>query len=205
MKSPDQTNLTPDNIVAFLGNIFIRHGVISYLGEQVTTSEHMLQGALLAEEANAPDALIAGILLHDIGHYVHEFSHAAFVQGIDDYHDKVDADLLAPFFPTMVTACVGCHVAAKRYLCATESDYFDRLSPASVHTLRLQGGPMSESEIAEFANNSELESLLQIRIWDEMAKIPGKRTRSFAYYAPLLESLINAKSRIGGIVMSAPT
>ena len=132
-----------------------------------------------------------------LGHYIHEFSYAAFVQGIDDYHDKVGAALLAPFFPTMVTACVGCHVAAKRYLCATESDYFDRLSPASVHTLRLQGGPMSESEIAEFANNSELESLLQIRIWDEMAKVPGKRTRSFAYYAPLLESLIEAKSRTG--------
>ena len=79
MKSPDQTDLRPDNIVAFLGNIFIRHGAISYLGEQVTTSEHMLQGALLAEEANASDALIAGILLHDIGHYIHEFSHAAFV------------------------------------------------------------------------------------------------------------------------------
>ena len=97
MKSPDQTKLTPDNIVAFLENIFIRHGAISYLGEQVTTSEHMLQGALLAEEANAPDALIAGVLLHDIGHYIHEFSHAAFVQGIDDYHDKVGAALLAPF------------------------------------------------------------------------------------------------------------
>ncbi len=197
MKSPDQMDLTPDNIVAFLGNIFIRHGAISYLGEQVTTSEHMLQGALLAEEANAPDALIAGILLHDIGHYIHEFSHAAFVQGIDDYHDKVGAALLAPFFPTMVTACVGCHVAAKRYLCATESDYFDRLSPASVHTLRLQGGPMSESETAKFANNPELEFLLQVRIWDEEAKIPGKKTRSFAYYAPLLESLVDTKLRIG--------
>ena len=197
MKLPDQTDLTPDNIVAFLGNIFICHGAISYLGEQVTTSEHMLQGALLAEEANVPDALIAGILLHDIGHYIHEFSHAAFVQDIDDYHDKVGAALLAPFFPTMVTACVDCHVAAKRYLCATESDYFDRLSPASVHTLRLQGGPMSESETAKFANNPELEFLLQVRIWDEAAKVPGKKTRSFAYYAPLLESLVDANLRIG--------
>ena len=81
MKSPDQTDLTPDNIVAFLGDIFLSHGSHSYLGEQVTTSEHMLQGAQLAEEANAPDALIAGVLLHDIDHYTHEFSHAAFVRG----------------------------------------------------------------------------------------------------------------------------
>ena len=122
------------------------------------------------------------------------------MQGIDDYHDKVGAALLAPFFPTMVTACVGCHVAAKRYLCATESDYFDRLSPASVHTLRLQGGPMSESETAKFANNPELEFLLQVRIWDEEAKVPGKKTRSFAYYAPLLESLVDAKLRIGQLL-----
>ena len=71
MKSPNHTDLMPDNIVAFIGDIFGRHGADSYLGEQVTTYEHMLQGALLAEEANAPDALIAGILLHDIGHYVH--------------------------------------------------------------------------------------------------------------------------------------
>ena len=197
MKSRDHTDLTPDNIVAFLGDIFGRHGANPYLGEQVTTSEHMLQGALLAEEANAPDALIAGVLLHDIGHYTHEFPHAAFEQGIDDCHDKAGAAVLAPFFPTMVTACVGCHVAAKRYLCATESDYFDRLSLASVHTLRLQGGPMSESETAEFANNPELESLLQIRIWDEEAKVPGKKTRSFAYYASLLESLVETKSHTG--------
>ena len=99
----------------------------------------------------------------------------------------------------MATACVDCHVAVKRYLCATESDCFDLLSPASVHTLRLQGGPMNESEMAEFASNPELESLLQIRIWDEIAKVPGKRTRSFAYYVPLLENLIDAKSRTGDL------
>ena len=197
MKLPDHTNLTPDNIVAFLGDIFDRYGSDSYMGEQVTTSEHMLQGALLAEEANVPDALIAGVLLHDIGHYTYEFPHAAFEHGVDDCHDQVGAAVLAPFFPIMVTACVGCHVAAKRYLCATESDYFDRLSPASVHTLRLQGGPMSESETAQFANNPELESLLQVRIWDEEAKVPGKKTRSFSYYVPLLKSLVDAKFRTG--------
>ena len=137
MKSRDYTNLRPDNIVAFLGDIFVRHGTSSYLGEQFTMSEHVFQGALLAEEANAPDTLIAGVLLHNIGHYTHEFPHATFEQGIDNCHYKAGAALLAPFSPTMVTACAGCHVAAKRYLCATELDYFDRFSPVSVHTLQL--------------------------------------------------------------------
>ena len=63
---------------------------------------------------------------------------------------------------------------------------------------------MSESETAKFANNPEFESLLQIRIWDETAKIPGKKTRSFADYVPLLEGLIDAKSS-RGIAMSTPT
>ena len=49
------------------------------------------------------------------------------------------------------------------------------------------------SEIAEFSNNPEFESLLQIRSWDETAKDPGKKTRSFADYAPLLEGLIDAQ------------
>ena len=99
MKLPDHTNLTPDNIVAFLGDIFDRHGADSYLGEQVTTSEHMLQGALLAEEANVPDALIAGVLLHDIGHYTYEFPHAAFEHGVDDCHDQVGRRCTCTIFP----------------------------------------------------------------------------------------------------------
>ena len=63
---------------------------------------------------------------------------------------------------------------------------------------------MSESETAKFANNPEFESLLQVRIWDETAKVPGKKTRPFAYYVPLLEGLIDAKSS-RGIAMSTPT
>jgi len=56
---------------------------------------------------------------------------------------------------------------------------------------------MSESETADFANNPKLESLLQIRIWDEEAKVPGKKTGFFGYYVPFLESLVDAKSRTG--------
>ena len=84
MNPADHMDITPDNIVAFLADKFDDHGANCYLGERVTTSEHMLQGALLAEEANAPDILIAGVLLHDIGHYTRESPHAAFEQGVDD-------------------------------------------------------------------------------------------------------------------------
>ena len=45
---------------------------------------------------------------------------------------------------------------------------------------------------------------VQFPIWDETAKVPGKKTRPFAYYVPLLEGLIDAKSS-RGIAMSTPT
>ena len=147
MSKPDFDTLSADNIVAFIGDIFERRGADSYLGEQVTMSEHMLQGARLAEQAGADETLVAAALLHDIGHYTNEFPEDALEQGIDNLHDEAGAAVLAPFFPTVVTDCVRYHVAAKRYLCATDDAYFGRLSAASVHTLGLQGGPMNAQEV----------------------------------------------------------
>ena len=190
MTEEKPTQLTVDNIVAFIGDIFDRRGAESYLGEQVTMSEHMLQCAHLAEEAGAGDDLVAAALLHDIGHYTNEFPEDALEQGIDNHHDEAGAAILAPFFPEVVTECVRHHVAAKRYLCATDPDYFGKLSPASVHTLKLQGGPMSAEEVAAFRTNRHLEAILQVRIWDEGAKAPGLATPPFEHYAPLLERVV---------------
>jgi [1-hydroxy-2-(trimethylamino)ethyl]phosphonate dioxygenase len=186
--------LTSATIVPFIGDIFERRGADSYLGEQVTMSEHMLQAAALAEEAGATDDLIAAALLHDIGHYTHEFPEDAQDAGIDTHHDAAGAAVLAPFFPQVVTDCVRHHVAAKRYLCATDPTYFGRLSPASVHTLRLQGGPMTPAEVAAFGKNPNLDPIIQVRLWDEAAKVPGKPTPPFAHYAPLLQRVVDAQA-----------
>jgi gamma-butyrobetaine dioxygenase len=51
-----------------------------------------------------------------------------------------------------VTEPVRLHVAAKRYLCAAEPSYFAKLSEASVYTLSVQGGPMSDAEAREFVS-----------------------------------------------------
>ncbi len=195
MSKPDFTRLTADNIVAFIGDIFERRGADSYLGEQVTMSEHMLQGARLAEESNAGDALVAAALLHDIGHYTNEFPDDALARGINNHHDEAGAAVLATFFPKMVTDCVRYHVDAKRYLCATDPDYFGRLSPASVHTLNLQGGPMNDAEVAAFRNNRYLDAIVRVRIWDDEGKVPGKRTPPFAHFAPMLQRVVDAHTR----------
>ncbi len=184
--------LTPDTIVDFIGDIFRRRGAESYLGEDVTMSEHMLQGATLAQQAGASDILVAGALLHDIGHYTNEFPEDALAQGTDNLHEEAGARVLDGFFPSVVTDCIRWHVAAKRYLCATDPDYFAKLSDASVHTLNLQGGPMSDAEVAAFAKHPNLEEILQVRIWDDQGKVPGLPTPTFDDFAPLLQRVADA-------------
>ena len=183
--------LSPNTVVAFIADIFLRRGADSYLGEELTMSEHMLQGALLAQQAGANDKLIAAVLLHDIGHYTNEFPEDALDRGIDNHHDSAGAAVLEPYFPQTVVDCVRHHVAAKRYLCATDPDYFDRLSAASVHTLNLQGGPMTTDEVASFIKNSALEEIVQVRIWDDEGKVAGVATPQFDHFMPLLQRLVD--------------
>ena len=184
-------SLNRETIVPFIADIFTRRGAESYLGEAVTMSEHMLQGALLAEEAGADDTLVAAALLHDIGHYTNEFGEDYIDQGIDNLHDQAGARVLEGFFPPVVVACVRLHVAAKRYLCATDPAYFGKLSPASVATLKLQGGPMNEAEVGEFRANPYYTEAVQVRLWDEEGKVPGRATPAFDHYAPVLQRVVD--------------
>ena len=184
--------LTRETIVPFLADIFERRGAEEYLGEPVTIAEHMLQGAKLAEDAGAEDALVAAALLHDIGHFTSEFGTYSPDDTEDKHHDEAGAEVLAPFFPPVVTECVRLHVAAKRYLCATDPTYFAKLSSASVHTLSLQGGPMSDAEVAAFRKNPFHDEAVRVRLWDEGGKVPGMKTRPFREYEPLLQRVVDA-------------
>ena len=109
--------------------------------------------------------------------------------------DTTGAQVLAPFFPPLITECVGLHVAAKRYLCAVDPDYLDQLSIPSVHSLELQGGPMNEAEIAKFESHSFHREAVMLRKWDDAGKVAGMETKSFADYAPLLQQVVDAHAR----------
>ena len=186
------TALTAQTIVPFLADIFARRGDEEYLGEPVTMAQHMLQGATLAERAGQPEVVIVAALLHDIGHFTSEFGTYHPDDTHDRHHEEAGAQVLAPFFPTLVTDCVRYHVAAKRYLCATKPAYFNRLSPASVHTLHLQGGPMNAEEVAEFERNPNLAQIIQVRFLDEAGKHPDIETPPFAHFAPMVQRVDDA-------------
>jgi len=185
-------SLDHDNIVAFIGDIFTRCGGEEYLGEAITMAQHMLQGATIAEANNKSDEVIAGVLLHDIGHFISEFGTFSMADTEDRYHEVSGAEILDPFFPPVITECVRHHVAAKRYLCATKSTYFGKLSPASVHSLSLQGGPMNDAEVAEFASNPYLREIIQVRYLDEAGKDADMQTRDYAHFAPMLQRLVDS-------------
>jgi gamma-butyrobetaine dioxygenase len=175
-----------------IAELFAGEGVRSYLGEEVSIATHMLQAGALAEQAGAADALVAAALLHDVGHFEAVGRRQTPAQQLDpiDYrHQDSGADWLAQWFADEVTEPVRLHVMAKRYLCAVEPDYLARLSPASVHTLRLQGGPLADFEVREFERRPHAQAAVSVRRWDDQAKDPGVATPTFEHFRWLLSQL----------------
>src|SRR2546427_2516860 len=143
-----------------------------YGGEAVAELEHALQCAELARAAGADEDLQLACLLHDVGRYAVDPS---LVFDTDEPscagphargHHEVGAELIAPWVP--------------------EPDYFDRLSTASRHALRLQGGVMTAVEVARLAVHPWLPDALALRRWDDSAKVVGKATRPLSAWAPLI-------------------
>jgi gamma-butyrobetaine dioxygenase len=175
--------MTADDAVAVIAGLFASEGAAEYLGEPVSQAAHMLQAAVLAEREQAGEALIAAALLHDVGHF------RGLMRGTDDRHADSGASWLARWFGEEVTEPVRLHVAAKRYLCATEPGYAAVLSPASVYTLRVQGGPMQGAELAEFEANRYSAAAIRVRRWDDAAKDPRAQVPPFDHFASVLRAL----------------
>jgi len=181
-----------------IAELFTSEGACDYLGEPVTVAAHLLQAGALAEAAGAPPALVAAALLHDVGHLrgadpsVAELSGRDLMAGTDNRHGHRGAAWLAQWFPAAVTEPVRLHVAAKRYLCAVEPSYFALLSPASVFTLSVQGGPMSPAEARDFAALPYAADAVAVRRWDDQAKDPSAAGPGFGHFRPLLDGLAAA-------------
>jgi gamma-butyrobetaine dioxygenase len=177
--------------VAEIGDLFAGEGAQDYLGEEVSVAVHMRQAGALAEAAGAPPGQVAAALLHDVGHICGATpSGRELMAGHDNRHGDAGAAWLARWFGPEVTEPVRLHVAAKRYLCAVEPGYFQKLSTASVYTLSVQGGPMSEAEAAAFAALPQAAAAVAVRRWDEQAKDPDFPTPEFGHFRPLLTRLL---------------
>ncbi|BDC49835.1 phosphodiesterase [Bryobacterales bacterium F-183] len=177
--------MTRDGAVAAVEALFDAGGSDAYFGERVTQLQHALQAAQCAQRAQADDELVLAALLHDVGHLLGSENIHAEIGVID--HDKSCVDWLQQHgFSPRVVALVSGHVDAKRYLVATNPDYYQRLSDASRQTLALQGGAMSDQEVAEFESNPHYRDLLRLRSWDEQAKDPEALTQDLWHYRALI-------------------
>jgi len=169
--------------------LYERHGSDFY-SEDISQVDHAVQAANLALASGASSELVLAALLHDIGHLIHldalgaDDSH--FTQ--DLRHEKVGADQLKLGFPDKVTEPIRWHVAAKRWLCAKDPHYSAALSEASTESLIFQGGPMSETECTEFESNMWFNEAVQLRRWDDEAKVVGLNSDPLSMFKEILRA-----------------
>ena len=167
-----------------IASLFAAYGGETY-GEGVTIAEHCLQTGALARAEGADEALCVAALLHDVGHFLEERDDRFGYHK----HDRSGGEWLAARFPAAVSEPVRLHVAAKRYLCATEAAYFALLSEASRHTLRKQGGPMSAEDAAAFARHASAGDAVRLRRWDDQGKVAGIEVPPLESYRGAIERL----------------
>lgn len=169
--------------------LMVSNGGESYFGEPVTVLEHCLQAAFFARQANSPKELTVAALLHDIGHLLHHEGEDVADHGVDAQHEELADRLLQAHLPPAVTEPIRLHVAAKRYLCFADPAYLHELSPSSILSLGLQGGPMFAAEAEAFLAGPFAQDAVALRRWDDEAKIPELPVPEIGSYLPLLHPL----------------
>ena len=158
-----------------------------YIGEKVTIAEHMIQSAMMAEKTKSKDTLICSCLLHDYGHFILDDPDELVREKKDGKHEDVGYEYLKKYFKEEIVEPIKNHVLAKRYL-ARDQKYFNLLSPASITSLKLQGGLMSDDEAQTFEKNKYFKDSIKLRRFDESAKNEGVKIKDIIEYKSLLQA-----------------
>ena len=134
--------------------------------------EHSLQCAELLRASHPDDVelQVAG-LVHDLGWLAR--TRDGWTLRLDAAHDVDGRALVGELLGERIADLVGGHVAAKRYLLATDPTYAALLSARSEVTLTFQGGVMDADEVGEFERRPQRDSLLALRRADDRAKVRG--------------------------------
>jgi phosphonate degradation associated HDIG domain protein len=184
------TNLKASETADEIMEMYAFHGGEEYAGEKVSQLEHMVQAARLAETQGYDDEVILAAFLHDIGHLCVE-KHGINEMGgfgIMD-HEELGAQFLKDRgFSQKIIQLVASHVQAKRYLTFRFPEYYVNLSEASRKTLEYQGGKMTSEEAGQFENSSLFDLIIQMRKWDEQAKVEKLPLPGLERYKELIRS-----------------
>lgn len=178
-----------------IDHLLSTRGFHQYGREAVSQLEHALQCAQLAEQAGETAATIAAALLHDLGHLLVPGGDTAEQ---DDLHQYVALPFLRGLLPDAVLEPIRLHVDAKRYLCTMEPGYWETLSPASQHSLVLQGGAYTVPEAVHFARQPFAQEAIRLRRYDDHAKVPGLATPRLSHYLAITRALARELPPLGG-------
>jgi predicted HD phosphohydrolase len=178
---PTRTVSTVDELFALVAAGHDRHERDDRPREAIDLLAHGLQCAELLARTSPDDVelQLAG-LVHDVGHLL--------VPGAADRHGVVARDALVGLLGERVGALVELHVPAKRYLVTVDPAYDGALSATSRHTLVLQGGAMTPTEVEAFLASPFAIDALSLRAADEDAKVPGAPTRPLDAWRGVLEA-----------------
>jgi len=168
--------------------LFERGGHQMYSGEPVSQLEHALQSATLAEQAGAAPELVCAALLHDLGHLLNPLGETPSARGVDDTHQYFAIPYLRGLFSSAVLEPIRLHVDAKRYLCATDTGYWGRLSEDSRRSLELQGGVFSAADAAQFIARPYAADAVSLRLWDDQAKVKSMATPGLQHFSRLMSA-----------------
>ena len=164
---------------------------LPYDGEPVDQLEHALQCAALAREQHGnDDEFVVACLLHDI-------ARSPAVAGIAydgprEHHGEATARWLEPRVGARVAWLAEQHVAAKRYLVATDPSYQGQLSEVSARTLQAQGGAMSPAEVGRFRANADWEQAVALRRIDDRGKVVDLEVPAIEAYRDTLMRVVEA-------------
>lgn len=168
--------------------LYSHHGGEEYAGEKVTQLEHMVQAAQLAEQQGYDEEVILAAFLHDIGHICETAQGDNEMDGfgIKDHEEAGAAFLRRRGFSERLIILVQSHVGAKRYLTFKYPSYYEQLSEASKRTLEFQGGRMLAEEANEYEKQPFFDLIIQMRRWDDDAKLLGKPVPALDKYRQMI-------------------
>ncbi len=151
--------------------------------------EHSLQcaGRLRASHPGDLELQVAG-LVHDLGWLGRD--DGGWALRLDAVHDVVGRALVGTLLGERVASLVGGHVAAKRYLLATDPVYASQLSSRSEETLVAQGGAMDADEVAAFERRPDRDALVALRRADDAAKVRNAAVDPLDAWRPVVERVV---------------
>jgi predicted HD phosphohydrolase len=144
-------------------------------GLAMSELDHGLQTADVLRTL-APDDVelhVAG-LVHDVGHAFATGLAGGSRRTMEHEHGRLGAEAVRHVLGARIATLVEAHVDAKRYLVAVDTEYAAALSPGSVHSLALQGGPLDDVAVARCDALPHWREAVLLRRADDRAKQPGR-------------------------------